>query len=58
MENVVLTVKEAASVMRISPSSMYALVRENKAPHITIGKRKVIPATRFYEWLNDSVVGG
>ena len=58
MEHAVLTVKEAAAIMRISPSAMYQLVRENKAPHIRIGKRKVIPAARFYEWLDTCVRGG
>lgn len=58
MEHKILTVKEAAAIMRVSSSAMYQLVRENKAPHISIGKRKVIPAARFYEWLDKSVTGG
>ena len=58
MENKILTVKEAAAIMRISTSSLYQLLRENKAPHITIGKRKVIPAARFYAWLDSAVKGG
>lgn len=58
MEKSILTVKEAAAIMRVSPSSLYQLVRENKAPHISIGKRKVIPAARFYEWLDKCVEGG
>ena len=58
MKQEILTVKEAATLMRISPSAMYQLIRENKAPHISIGKRKVIPAAQFYEWINRSVTGG
>lgn len=58
MERYVLTVKEAAAIMRISTSSMYQLLRENKAPHINVGKRKVIPTARFYEWLDTIVQGG
>lgn len=58
MENRILTVKEAAAIMRISTSSLYQLLRENKAPHITIGKRKVIPAAQFYAWLDSEVKGG
>lgn len=58
MENTVLTVKEAAAIMRISTSAMYQLLRENKAPHISIGKRKVIPAARFYAWMDAVVKGG
>lgn len=58
MEYAVLTVKEAAAIMRISTSSMYQLLRENKAPHICIGKRKVIPATQFFVWMDSVVKGG
>lgn len=58
MEQSVLTVREAAAIMRISTSTMYQLIRENRAPHISIGKRKVVPAARFYEWINNSVTGG
>lgn len=58
MEQTVLTVKEAAAIMRISTSAMYQLIRENRAPHISIGKRRVIPAAPFYAWLNNSVTGG
>lgn len=53
-----LTVKEAAAFMRISTSSLYKLLRENKVPHITFGTRKVIPAARLYEWLDSEVKGG
>lgn len=58
MEYAVLTVKEAADIMRISTSSMYQLLRENKAPHICIGKRKVIPAAQFFVWMDSVVKGG
>ena len=58
MDKTVLTVKEAAAIMRISASAMYQLVRDNKAPHITVGKRKVIPSARFYAWLESIVEGG
>lgn len=58
MEKTVYTVKEAAAVMRISPSSLYALVRANKVPHISVGKRQIIPAARFHAWLDTIVEGG
>lgn len=58
MEKTVYTVKEAAAVMRISPSSLYALVRANKVPHISVGKRQIIPAARFHAWLDAIVEGG
>lgn len=58
MDKTVLTVKEAAAIMRISPSSMYQLIRDERVPYIAIGKRRVIPAARFLDWLNNATVGG
>lgn len=58
MEKAVLTVGEAAAILRVSKSKFYQLARENKVPHIEIGKRQVIPAEPFYAWINHSVVGG
>lgn len=58
MEKTILTVKEAAVIMRVSPSAMYQLVRENRVPHIKVGKRKVIPTERLYAWLDSCVEGG
>lgn len=58
MEKTVLTVKEAAAIMRVSSATMYSLVRAGKVPHISIGKRKVILAAPFYAWLENSVSGG
>lgn len=58
MEAVVLTVREAAAVLRISPSMMYKLLRENQVPHIEVGNRKIIPNQKFIEWINTEVKGG
>lgn len=57
MEQMNLTVKEAAAILRISASTLYRLLRENKAPHMTFGTRKVIPSARFYEWMDSEVKG-
>ena len=54
----VLTVKEAAAIMRISSSAMYKLVREERVPYIAVGKRRVIPAASFLIWLVKATVGG
>ena len=53
MEKTVLTVKEAAAIMRISQS-----VRTGRVPYIAVGKRRVIPAAKFLEWLDHATVGG
>jgi len=58
MNNAILTAGEAAAILRISKSMMYALMRNNTVPHISIGNRQVIPASQLYEWIEKSVVGG
>lgn len=58
MEQSILTVGEAAAILRVSKSKLYQLIRENRLPHITIDNRQVIPAEQFFSWINQSVVGG
>ena len=58
MDNSVLTVKEAAVILRISASKTYQLIRENKLPHIELGHRYVVPRQKLMEWLETSVIGG
>ena len=58
MDNSVLTVKEAAAILRISASKTYQLIRENKLPHIELGHRYVVPKQRLMEWVELSVKGG
>ena len=58
MENSVLTVKEAAEILRISASKTYQLIRENQLPHISLGHRYVVPKQRLMEWVELSVKGG
>lgn len=58
MESSVLTVKEAAGILRISSSKMYQLLRENMVPHLKLGNRVVIPRTRFMNWIDSTTTGG
>ena len=58
MEQSILTVKEAAAIVRISPSKMYQLVREGVVPHVKLGHRSVIPKARLLTWIEQSVQGG
>lgn len=58
MEKVVLTAKEAAEILRISPSMMYKLLRCNQVPNVKVGNRKVIPLERFIQWIDTEIVGG
>lgn len=58
MSDCILTVKEAAGILRISPSKLYQLVRNNVVPHVALGGRIVIPERQLLEWVNCSVSGG
>lgn len=58
MENRILTAKEAAAILRISRSQLYAMIRSNEIPHIALGKRQVIPSRQFYAWMDKHTEGG
>ena len=59
MERTVLTVKEAAAVMRISTSSMYGLIRFHDLRHTnaTLMLRNSVPAKIVSAMLGHSSVG-
>lgn len=54
----ILTVKEAAQILRISTSKLYQLVRANEIPHVLLGNRVVIPENKLLQWLDKAVCGG
>lgn len=58
MNERILTVKEAAAILRISPSKLYQLVRDNCVPHVLLGGRVVIPEKQLFQWLDAAVSGG
>lgn len=58
MNERILTVKEAAAVLRISTSKLYQLVREKSIPHVLLGGRVVIPEKQLFMWLEKAVCGG
>ncbi|HOG00992.1 MAG TPA: helix-turn-helix domain-containing protein [Clostridia bacterium] len=58
MESAVLTVKEAAVILRISSSKMYQLLREGMVPHIKLGNRVVVPRAKFLNWIESATIGG
>jgi excisionase family DNA binding protein len=58
MNERILTVKEAAAILRISQSKLYQLVREKAVPHVTLGGRVVIPEKQLFSWLERAVCGG
>ena len=56
-EKITYDAKETAALIGISPSKMYQLIRENKVPHITFGRRTVIPKSSFLAWVEHSTGG-
>lgn len=58
MEERILTVKEAASILRISQSQLYKMTKEKLVPHLMLGGRIVIPEKQLRAWIDSSVSGG
>ena len=54
IEDLPLTLKahEAAAVLRISKSKVYALAQSESFPAIRIGKRVLIPRDKLIQWMN------
>jgi excisionase family DNA binding protein len=48
----VYTVREVAALLSLSTSTAYALVRSGDIPAERLGRRWVIPRTRFHAWLD------
>ncbi len=53
----VYTVKEVAAMLSLSVSSAYTLVRAGQIPAERLGRRWVVPRSRFHAWL-DGAAGG
>jgi excisionase family DNA binding protein len=51
LEPQVLTVSEAATVMRVSRSKAYALARSRTIPVVAIGHSIRVPRARLLAWL-------
>ena len=51
-EPLLLTVDEAAALLRISSNSAYALVRQHRLPHVRVGRTIRIPSARLREWID------
>lgn len=52
MEKMVYTIKEAAELLGISQSYTYEMVRKGVIPSLQIGNKRVIPKTKFNDWVN------
>ena len=52
------TVSEAASLLGVSDTFFYKLLREGVIPHLKLGKRYIIPANKFLAWIDTASIGG
>ena len=52
MEKMVYTIKEAAELLGISQSYTYEMVRKGVIPSLQVGNKRVIPKTKFNDWVN------
>lgn len=57
----VLTIQEAAEILRVTPERVYELCRQGLIPHIRLGRQVRISKSKFEAWMNDggqSLPGG
>ena len=50
-QTLVLTVAEAARLLRISRNTCYELVAQGRLPHVHLGRRILIPRFGLEEWI-------
>lgn len=55
MEKMVYNVTEVATLLGISKSYAYQLVKEKKLPVLDFGKRKVIPKISLEKWMQEQI---
>ena len=51
-ETLLLTVQEAAELLRISPNTCYELIRQDQIPHMRLGRGIRIPRHGLETWIN------
>lgn len=51
-----LTVREAAKLLRASPGAVYKLVEKRQIPHLRIGRKILFDPVILRTWLNELAV--
>ncbi len=54
----ILSVVEAAKILRLSKSKTYELIHDNQLPHVRLGGRYIVPEKALYEWIRRITTGG
>jgi excisionase family DNA binding protein len=59
VEKLAVSVSEAARLISVSKSTAYALIEQDRLPHVHITeKRIVVPLPELRDWLAKQAVGG
>ncbi|MEU7986674.1 helix-turn-helix domain-containing protein [Streptosporangium canum] len=53
MDDIVITVEEAAQKLRISRWTLYTLIRSNQLKTIKIGRRRLVPVDALAECIDN-----
>ena len=53
-----LSVIEAARILRISKTKAYKMIHNNELPHVQMGGRIVVPEKAIYSWIRRRTIGG
>jgi len=51
-EPLVLTPNEARKLIRCSRGKIYSLIKEERIPHIHLGRKIIIPRESFLRWVD------
>lgn len=51
MESKIYTIQEVCEMLDISRSFAYQMLKEGKIPSVKLGKRVIIPKTKFDTWI-------
>jgi excisionase family DNA binding protein len=46
-----LTARETAKLLRVSPNTVYAQAQQGKLPHIRLGDRLLFPRAELLQWI-------
>ena len=52
-----LTVSEAAKLLRVHPNPVYELIRRGELPHVKLGRVIRLPRHRLHQWIEGQCVG-
>lgn len=55
MEKITYSVAEAATILGISKSYAYTLIRNKQLPVLEVGKRRLIPKILLDEWIEKNI---